>query len=829
MHKSWLLLVLILAGCSAYKDPPLVQYINQNWSFSTLNGKEWQTATVPGNIFTDLLNHQAIPDPFIGANEALVQWVSDSTWIYKTTFHVPQDILRREHLELHLEGLDTYATIYLNGHQKLQTRNAFEHHTIDVTGDLTSENELVIQFEPTHRQEKKAQQAQPFSLPGGARVFTRKPQFHYGWDWGPTLNGCGIWKEVYIKAYDGPSIANVYIELLEQTTEEAHALAHVELTQAVSHPTVIQIEVDGERFEVVLGPGENTTNFEGRVEAAIPLRIQNPTLWWPHNLGEPYLYTVNVRLLCNDVVADTRNIPFGIRKVELVAKDDSIGSGFFFKINDVPVYMKGANYIPQNIFQNRVGADQYLQLLTDVKAANMNMLRVWGGGQYERDLFYDLCDEMGVLLWHDFMFACAMYPGDSLFLASVKTESRQQLQRLQNHASIVLWCGNNEGSEGWHRWGWQEGRSELEKQEMWSQYCFLFDTLLHEQVSAYTSVPYWASSPRFGRGNPRYENEGDAHDWWVWHDGYPFEHYERHVPRFMSEFGFQSFPNEEVLMLMHGDDSVAMLSPAMQAHQKHPRGFAVIEEYMRRDYPVPEKINDYAYVSQLVQARGVGMGMEAHRRAMPRNMGSLFWQLNDCWPSVSWSSIDYSGEWKALHFQAQRAFNNPLISFYENGDSLEVHLINDALQPIQGELSLNLMNFQGEPSFQMTQSAEIPALESVVLRSLSMEALPAEKCSLVLLASFGDLRAHYFFCSPKDLPLQEGTLKWSMIRLESGFEITLESEVLQKDLFLSAQVPGRFSDNFFDLMPHEKKVVQFNTGADSIHLSYRSLNSLIAP
>ena len=322
----------------------------------------------------------------------------------------------------------------------------------------------------------------------------------------------------------------------------------------------------------------------------------------------------------------------GLRTVELATEKDAIGSAFYFKINGIPVYAKGANYIPQNSFQTVVTEKHYEQLLNDVVGANMNMLRVWGGGIYENDLFYELADEKGLLIWQDFMFACAMYPGDPEFLETVQQEAIQNVKRLRNHPAVVLWCGNNESAEGWRRWGWKKGRSKAEKNEIWSHYLKLFDSILPSTVQSYSDTPYWESSPLFGRGNKKHLTQGDAHDWWVWHDGYPFEHFESNIPRFMSEFGFQSFPSLETIKFINQSDTISFNSDAFKNHQKHAKGFSLIQDYMLRDYKIPSKPEDYVYVSQLLQARGIVKGIEAQRRSRPHCMGSLFWQLNDCWP-----------------------------------------------------------------------------------------------------------------------------------------------------------------------------------------------------
>ena len=423
-------------------------------------------------------------------------------------------------------------------------------------------------------------------------------------------------------------------------------------------------------------------------KALLPIIIKNPKRWWPHNLGEPYLYDIKVIVKDKGKILDSISTKYGIRTIDLVTEKDSIGESFYFKVNDVPVYAKGANYIPQHSFQNKVQDSDYENLLNNVVDANMNMLRVWGGGIYENDIFYELCDEKGILVWQDFMFACAMYPGDDDFLKTVEKEAEDNVRRLRNHASIALWCGNNENSEGWHRWGWQAGRSEDEKAEIWNNYLKVFDSILPNTVSQLTDTDYWETSPKYGRGNPKYKTEGDAHDWWIWHDGYPFEHLEENVPRFMSEFGFQSFPSYETIRYINQNDSIEISSEGFKNHQKHSRGFQIIEDYMQRDFPVPENPEDYVYISQLLQAYGIIKGIEAQRRAKPFNMGTLYWQLNDCWPAISWSSIDFLGNWKALHYKAKRSFEDVLISSKVENDTLRTWIVNDDLDSKNGMLSL---------------------------------------------------------------------------------------------------------------------------------------------
>ena len=460
----------------------------------------------------------------------------------------------------------------------------------------------------------------------------------------------------------------------------------------------------------------------------------------------------------------------------------------------------------------------------------MNMLRVWGGGIYEDDLFYQLCDSKGVLVWQDFMFACAMYPADANFLENAKQEAIENVKRLRQHPSIALWCGNNENSEGWYRWGWQDDKTDVQKQEIWSGYYALFNHILPRVVDSLTpAIDYWESSPKFGRGDKRYQFEGDAHDWWVWHDGYPFEHFEEAVPRFMSEFGFQSFPSFEAIQYFTEQDSIDISHPAFMTHQKHKRGFQLIHEYMARDYPIPKSDEDYVYVSQLLQAFGIAKGIHAHRRAKPYNMGTLYWQLNDCWPVVSWSSIDGLGNWKALHYKAKKAFENVLISTKEKNDSVSIYIINDTFSEVKNVLKMELLDFSGK-----VICTEPNAFTSFPDSSSKAAVFSKTNCAFdpnasVLQIAFGEVEYFHYFAKPKELQLQQSPISTDVATTENGFSITLFSETLQKDVFLSTKDRGKFDDNFFDLMPHRPKTVHFKTASKTTpKLTIKTLNQLIA-
>lgn len=821
MRYSLLLLILICFSCQPKHDVPKTIELTENWQFKKVTDSVWQSATVPGNVHSDLLDHNLIQDPFIGDNEKNLQWISETDWEYKTTFSLDKEVLQKKNIELNFEGLDTYTSVYLNDSLILKSNNAFREWNVDIRLLLKSENELRILFDSTSKHEAIEKEKLPYQLPEGDRIFTRKAQFQYSWDWGPKLNTSGIWRPIKLTAWNDFKIKDTYVKQVSLID----SIAEMSLILKTNTKSDVEYNIDlyvdhylWYQFRDYNLYGIDTLNFE----------IESPKRWWPHNLGEPYLYDIKVVVKEGDRVLDSISVKKGLRTIELVTEKDSIGESFYFKVNDVPVYTKGANYIPQNSMQNKVSDAHYEKLLNDVVDANMNMLRVWGGGIYENNIFYDLCDEKGILVWQDFMFACAMYPGDKDFLENVKQETVDNVIRLRNHASIALWCGNNENSEGWHRWGWQANRGEKEKNEIWSDYLKVFDSILPHTVSSLTDTDYWETSPKYGRGNPKYKTEGDAHDWWIWHDAYPFEHLEDNVPRFMSEFGFQSFPSYETIRYINQKDSIEISSDGFKNHQKHSRGFELIDKYMARDFPVPDNAEDYVYMSQVLQAYGITKGIEAQRRTKPYNMGTLFWQLNDCWPAVSWSSIDYFGNWKALHYKAKRSFENVLVSSKVENDILKIWIVNDDLDSEEGLLDLKLIDFNGITIWQESKTIKVNSNSSDLKYELDLKRIKFNKNEVVLISKFKNHSSNFYLVNPKNLKLKQAEIEKKITKTIDGFDIELSSKTLQKDVFLFTESKGHFSDNFFDLLPNEFITVHFKTASKTLNdLRLKTFNNFI--
>ncbi|MCA9730656.1 glycoside hydrolase family 2 protein, partial [candidate division KSB1 bacterium] len=776
MSKPSTILIAVLAvvlTLSCDRKQNQEKELSGNWQFKQNSSQTWLPATVPGSVHTDLLAQNKIPDPFFADNEKELQWIGESDWSYQTTFSA-KDILQNEHVELVFDGLDTYARVFLNDSLILSADNMFRQWKVEVKNLLKpDDNLLLVAFTAPEKIEQKKAAKLPYQLPE-QRGFTRKAPYQYGWDWGPEFITQGLWKPVYLQAWNDVRINDIHVftKSVSDSTAILEVMADIESNRDQS--AEIRFATNNRTYSGNIALKKGSTHFTKEIH------IPDPDLWWPNGLGDQPLYNLTFSVKAGgSEVSDT--VRFGIRQIELVREKDSIGESFFFRINGVPFFAKGANYIPQDNFPARVTDEKYRQTIQNAVDANMNMLRVWGGGIYEKDIFYDLCDENGILIWQDFMFACNMYPGDAHFFQNVKQEAEYQLKRLRNHPSIALWCGNNEVDEGWHNWGWQKtlGYSDADSTEIWQNYLNLFEDILPNAVSTFApTTPYTPSSPTIGWGHNEALFEGDMHYWGVWWGAEPFEVYEKKVGRFMSEYGFQGFPDLRTLDSCLLPNDKILDSPALLNHQKHPRGMELIQTYMERDFPVPTSVDDYAYVSQLLQAFGIRMAIEAQRRAMPRCMGSLYWQLNDCWPVISWSSIDYYNRWKALHYAVKNAYNDVLISFEENDDEIAVYVISDQLIDLPVKMQTKLLDFSGNTIREINTDEILTASSSQVYQTFSSKGISKKDQLLVTTIRTADsvvAENLYYFVSPKDLLLPEVEIQKKIQQVSGGYRITLSS------------------------------------------------------
>ena len=802
--------------------------LDGSWKVRTAGSKEWMPARVPGVVHLDLMRNNAIPDPFMGDNESKLQWIGETGWEYVKTFHYGIDNFEARHIELVFKGLDTYANVYLNDSLILVADNMFREWYVEIKRYLhIGPNTLRVQFPAVNTENKSRYSQLAAKPPGDEKVVCRKAAYHFGWDWGPTFVTSGIWRPVYIRKWGALNVVNVHIIQKELTDSLANLAAQFTLYAELDNPCEVRLFLDSTevlRQSIVLKRGPNILRGD--------VALKNPERWWPNGMGAQKLYNFRYEVYFDSVLIAKGMQKVGLRTVELVQDKDNAGRSFYFKVNGIPLFIKGANYIPQDNFLPRVKDSTYKALIRDVKEANMNMLRVWGGGIYENDLFYDLCDENGILVWQDFMFACAMYPGGKKFFDNVRDEAIQNIVRLRKHPCIALWCGNNEIDEGWKNWGWQKqlGYTASDSARILKDYNLIFNVILPNNVHGFDTLrPYIPSTPLHGWGHPESLTEGDSHYCGVWWGKEPFSTYEKKVGRFMSEYGFQGFPDLTTISKFTTPGDRHLGSSVMKTHQKHPAGYEIIDEFMLRDYKKPKDFESYAYVSQLLQARGIGMAIEAQRRAKPWCMGTLYWQLNDCWPVVSWSSRDYYGKKKALQYRLPHLYAKTLVSpVIENGH-VKVYVTTDDLSPIKANMSVKLLDFSGRTYTNRTCLVEIPANGSKICFDTLVSALvgklnPAELVFAVTMEG-EDIHGEnvkadnlLYFVSPKDLLLPVPSISRKIRETPTGYTVLLSSDKLVKNLFLSANLKGSFSDNYFDLLPGVPVEIQFSTTKKSLEI-----------
>lgn len=818
---------LFMTSCQP-KDPELMASIelNSNWTFRQVGETTWMGATVPGTVHTDLMANGVIEDPFYRLNEHNVQWIDKVDWEYQARFTVDKNIYNRDRVALDFKGLDTYANVYLNGREILSADNMFREWMVDVKPFIREgENELRIVFLSPINEGIKKYDAQGFvipvsdndlaeigQVPGGKKVsiYTRKAGYHFGWDWGPRLVTSGIWRPAYLRSWDEARIVNVQFVQNEVSNDLAKYTAIFEIDAQSSGNATLNIENEGvviafERVRLLPGINKYSVEFE----------ISNPRLWWTNGLGEPYLYDITSRLIIGKR-STALNHRIGIRTLEFVREKDDDGTTFMFRLNGVPVFMKGVNYIPNDVFLPRVSEENYRKVVNTAKTSNMNMIRVWGGGVYEDDLFYELCNEAGILVWQDFMFGCAMFPGDPAFLENVRQEAIDNVKRLRNHPCIALWCGNNENLVAWYNWGWkraEEAKNPENAAKIWKYYEDVFHTILPEVVGEFDPQRgYWSSSPSSGPGIVPDLITGDEHYWGVWWGKEPFETYATHIARFMSEYGFQSFPEISTVRKYALPEDFDIFSEVMKSHQRSSIGNGTIEFYMLKEYNRPKDFESFLYVGQVLQAEGIKFGLEGHRRAAPFCMGTLYWQLNDVWPVASWSSTDYYQKWKALQYYVKKGFEPVLISPFRHEGEVKTVIINDKLENLNGQLILKLIDFEGNVLKRYNSEVYVPANSNkLVFEENQQKFLSGLDTRKVLLVSElkinGEIssRNTLFFRPFKELQLPTPNVEMSYATVEGGFEITLKSAKLAKNVYLQiGDEEGFFTDNYFDLLPGEE-------------------------
>ncbi len=830
--------------------------LTDGWTFRQERLSNWHPATVPGTVHTDLMAIGNIEDPFFGLNERGVQWIDKEDWLYDNHFTVTDAQQACARRELTFYGLDTYADVYLNDSLILQADNMFRTWRVDVThltkpGDR--KNLLRVHFHSPVKMDMPKWEAHPYeytssndqSQNGGVldralAPFARKAGYHYGWDWGPRLVTSGIWRPVVFTAWNDVIIRDVFVEQQEVTRKRAVIRHHV--TIEADHDATATVTVTDSASQRRLST-QTVTLHKGLNEVTLPYTISNPTLWWSNGLGEPHLYALQTRvqlsgqghpsLLGRGVGGEACEVctKVGLRSIQLhhVADADGKGEAFYFTLNGEKLFMKGANYIPCDNFLPRVTDSVYRRTIADAAAVNMNMLRVWGGGIYEDDRFYRLCDEYGILIWQDFMFACTMYPGTPEFLESVRQEAIDNVRRLRNHPCIALWCGNNECQDAWLGWGWKstaERKDQALATRLWQEYKDLYFKTLPEVVQEYAPQTQYQPSSPFATYEGKSEfTRGDTHYWEVWHARKPISEYNKVRARFFSEYGMQSFP--ELVTVQRFAPNPAdwdINSDVMMAHQRGgAHANSLIETYLNTEYGRPKGFDTLLYVGQLMQGDAMKTAVEAHRRDKGYCWGTLLWQVNDCWPVASWSTRDYYGRWKAAHYMMRPAMADILVSPIQKEDgTLSVCIVNDRLTPVSGQLTVEVWTSEARvkseklkvkvasnsaadvwqmPTDKLLADAGITANDAIIHAEFSVGSGPAT-------TTYAN---NYILVYPKDLKLQPSHVQVKL--LESTFSVQLSTSRYARGIFLTldGDPDHHFSDNYFDLLPGEQRTVTVTT------------------
>jgi beta-mannosidase len=767
------------------------------WAVSNAQNQEWLPATVPGCIHTDLLAVGKIPDPFYRKNEDTVLWVGKSNWIYKRSFNVSDDVLKNDRVLLRCEGLDTLATITINGQQVGKANNMFRLWEFDVKSVLQAgDNEIQILFDSPYPVMEERNSKRPLyewidpPQPKG-RAWVRKEPCSFGWDWGPVLPSCGIWKNITLETFNQGRLTDVSI--LQNHSDKNVTLDVIVAAEIVAESTK-PFQAAVTVFHNDKPVAKTTIPISGESGRG-RLEIKHPKLWWPLGMGGQPLYTVHVDLLDPDGnPVDSSNKRIGLRELKMILPAN--GNPLQFEANGIPYFAKGGNWIPCDSFINRITPEILRRYVKDAAAVNMNTMRFWGGGYYEDDALFDACDEAGICIWLDFKFACSAYPAfDDEFMDNVRQEARDNLRRLRHHACIAVWCGNNEISlmtkDQWS--DHSMGRADYDK---------LFKGLIAQQVAEI------APQANYVDGSP---DCGDTHYWDVWHGPKTFEAY-RTLTGFMSEFGFQSFPEPKtVRYFTNEEDRASAVTPVMIWHQRSSRGGEegnqLILDMINNYCNPPKDFDTTLWLSQIVQGFGIKIGAEYWRQTMPKSMGCVYWQYNDIWPGMSWSSVDYFGRWKALHYMARKFYAPILVSALENipGQSADIFVTSDVAEPVRAKLTWNVTDLSGQSLAQDSMHLDIAPRKSEKIKTLSLQDA-VQKNGANGILTWLTLEAHGKIISenlvmlalPKELKLSDPGFSVTADPSGDTFVVTLTSQKPALWTWLElADADAKYSDNFF--------------------------------
>lgn len=805
--------------------------LNGTWKLRQSGGREEIPAKVPGSVYSDLLNAGKMEDPFYRENEPKALEISKHNFEYTRNFTATDDLLFHDRVLLRCEGLDTICTVTINGVTVLNASNMHRIYEVDVKNVVhAGQNTIAVFFRSPVEYIARKYKEQPLDDPRETTTmhgftYLRKAQYMFGWDWGPKLPDMGIWRDIKIVGFDIARFSGIYLT-------QTHRDGMVEVNADVQAETFLQGDL--------IVDARITAPDGGEVKASVPMRdgsckmslsIENPQLWWPNGLGNQPLYRVEFFLRSGGRELDARKMRIGLRTLTVKTEKDRWGTSFAFTVNGVSFFAMGADYIPEDNILSRCNEEKSRALLRDCVKSNFNTIRIWGGGYYPPDYFYDLCDEYGLVVWQDLMFACGVYDYTEDFRDTVLKETADNVKRIRHHACLGLWCGNNEQESGWTGWGWSEKYSPRRKADYIKQYEVDLPALLKKLDP---NTFWWPSSPSSGGcfDDPSDESRGDEHYWDVWHGLKPFTEYRTRFPRFMSEFGLQSFPCLKTVKTFTEKKDRNIFSPVMESHQKNSTCNGKILHYISECFRYPENFDSLLYVSQLIQAVGIKYGVEHWRRNRGRCMGSIYWQINDCWPVASWASRDYFGRWKALQYYAKRFFAPVLLSACDDGLNITLNVSNETKRNFAGTVVWNLK----DSGSGVIRSAEIPvsvssfSAQDIAKLDFGKEIDTVEKRRACFfeyeLRSEGKTVSHetLLFVKDKHYDFQQPEIQADVKEQDDRFVIQLHSKAYARYVELSLSgADGIFSDDYFDLPAGEDRKVELLKKEISVPLSKAEL------
>jgi len=791
--------------------------LNGKWLFKAVNYRktlpkehksaaQWMKGSVPGTVHTDLMANGKIPDPFFRMNENEVQWVDAQQWTYRKEVTLSKQLLAEDVVELVTGGLDTYATLFCNGKKVSETANMFVEHRFDLKRYLRpGKNIIEIIFDSPVAQSKALERIHGILqvANNSHRVYVRKAQYSFGWDWGPRLTTSGIWRDIRLEAYSHARLHAPFVKVVSVTKAEALLELSINVSRFTSQPLQLRTTIWDEK---AVATDQRRVNAK---QMKFLISVKKPRIWWPNGYGDQPMYRAIFSIVSKNEEIEHLEVAFAVRTVRLLQDPDKKGTSFIIEINGEKIFCKGADWIPGDSFIPRISSQTYEKLLGMAKTANMNMLRVWGGGIYEQEIFYELCDRYGLMVWQDFMFACGEYPETPWFLNQVKDEAEKVVTNLRNHPSIVLWCGNNECE-------WNFCKDNPGKSPDNMKGSKIFKTILHAICNEFDGTrPYWRSSP-FGKGFPNDESNGNHHQWLMWGEWKDYKEYENDNARFVTEFGFQAPPQLKTLEQVTNLSDRHPQSQVLEHHNKLPEGTERLFRFQAGHVSVGTDLDDFIYKGQIVQAEALKIAVEHWRRRKFTTAGALFWQLNDCWPVTSWSVIDSAVRPKAAYYYAKKFFAPALVSFRQTGKRLEVWGTSDLLAPLNGELEVTLRSFRGSVAWSKVRRVTVGRNASKMLMRIDVsewsDADPTQSYFLAQLKADNIVLSEnrYFFVEPKHMQYQQSRIVFELeATAKNVFTVTLTSATLKKNTKIEIHDEDtEVSDNYFDVDAGIPKLVR---------------------